>query len=50
MDEPKGMEMETAFVEVDKFEGYTCPRCWNIVSEDRIVNDLCDRCDAVVNK
>ncbi|MDF9866831.1 isoleucyl-tRNA synthetase [Bacilli bacterium PM5-3] len=42
-------EMETAFIKVEKFEGYTCPRCWNIVSNDRVVGDLCDRCDSVVN-
>ena len=42
-------EMDTAYINVEKFEGYTCPRCWNIVSVDRVVGELCDRCDAVLN-
>ncbi|WP_423364519.1 isoleucine--tRNA ligase [Mycoplasma sp. P36-A1] len=42
-------ELETAYIKVNKFDGYTCPRCWNVVSQDRVVNDLCDRCDEVIN-
>lgn len=49
VEDKDALDLETAFIKVEKFEGYLCPRCWNIVSEDRVINDLCDRCDSVVN-
>ena len=44
------IETDTAFIKVVHCEGYTCPRCWNIVSDDHVVGELCDRCHSVVNE
>lgn len=49
IEDKDALDLETAKVKVEKFDGYLCPRCWNIVNEERVINDLCDRCDAVVN-
>jgi len=40
-------EYNTGYIKVEKFEGCTCPRCWNVVS---FVNEegLCDRCQEVL--
>ena len=42
-------EYDSGFIKVDKYDGYLCPRCWNVVSNDKVVGELCDRCDSVVN-
>lgn len=47
--EEDAQEFETAYIKVGKMEGYKCPRCWNVVTQDHVVGELCDRCDSVVN-
>ncbi|MBR0385897.1 MAG: hypothetical protein IJI05_05045, partial [Erysipelotrichaceae bacterium] len=40
-------EYETGWIKVEKFNGCTCPRCWNVVSHvDE--NGLCDRCHYIL--
>lgn len=42
-------EYPTGWIKIEKFEGHTCPRCWNVVSHvDE--NGLCDRCHDILNK
>ena len=37
-------------VEVQKFEGVRCERCWNYFNERYIIDDICPRCYEVVNE
>ncbi|MCI9084366.1 MAG: isoleucine--tRNA ligase [Bacilli bacterium] len=37
-------------VEVQKFEGVRCERCWNYFNERYIIDDICPRCHEVVNE
>lgn len=48
-DEKQDLDLETASISVAKYDGYTCPRCWNVVANDRVIDDLCDRCYHVLN-
>ena len=42
-------EYPTGWIKIEKYEGHTCPRCWNVVSHvDE--NGLCDRCHDILNK
>lgn len=43
-------EFDSAYISVSKYEGLTCPRCWNVVKEDELVDGLCTRCHDVLNK
>jgi isoleucyl-tRNA synthetase len=36
-------------VKVEKFEGVRCERCWNYFEETEIKEELCPRCNAVIN-
>ena len=36
-------------VEIKKFEGVRCERCWNYFDEDNIIGDICPRCHEVIN-
>lgn len=46
--ENNGLDLDTAQIEVNKYDGYLCPRCWNIVSTDKVVGELCERCAEVL--
>lgn len=48
VDDKKLPEYDSAYIKVEKFDGITCPRCWNVVSEDRMVDGVCDRCASVL--
>ena len=40
-------EYPTGWIKIEKFEGCTCPRCWNVVKHiDE--NGLCDRCHEIL--
>ena len=40
-------EYDTSFITIEKIEGHTCPRCWNMIY--RVDEDgLCDRCHKVL--
>ena len=42
-------EYPTGWIKIEKFEGCTCPRCWNVVSH--VDEDgLCDRCHSILRK
>ena len=48
MKERQSMKYEKPEVEVVKFEGIRCERCWNYFDEADIVDDICFRCaDAI---
>ena len=34
---------------VEKFVSQKCLRCWNHFEEDQIKNDLCLKCDSIIN-
>ncbi len=45
--EEENTEYDTGWIKVEKFDGCTCPRCWNVVSH--VDEDgLCDRCHYIV--
>ena len=47
--EEENTEYDTGWIKVEKFDGCTCPRCWNVVSH--VDEDgLCDRCHYILNK
>ena len=46
-DEIAGDEYESCYVRVEKFDGCTCPRCWNVV-EHADEDGLCDRCHKII--
>ena len=37
-------------VEIQKFEGVRCERCWNYFDERDIVNNICPRCQEVIKE
>jgi isoleucyl-tRNA synthetase len=40
-------EFDTCWLKVERYDGHTCPRCWNVV--DHVDEDgLCDRCHAIL--
>lgn len=44
-------EYDSAYIKVEKFDGITCPRCWNVMSKEHMVGDVCDRCaDVLANQ
>lgn len=44
-----GVELDTCYINVTKMDGVTCPRCWNVIEEDQMHHDVCDRCYAILN-
>jgi isoleucyl-tRNA synthetase len=41
-------EYDSSYIKVEKFDGIICPRCWNVMSRERMVGDVCDRCASVL--
>lgn len=41
-------EYDTSYIQVEKFHGHQCPRCWNYFDEDEMEGELCHRCHDVV--
>ena len=42
-------EYQASFVKIEKFDGVTCPRCWNVVPAHEVdENGLCLRCQKVL--
>lgn len=37
-------------VKVEPFNGHKCERCWNYFDEEDMIEDICHRCNDVVNK
>lgn len=37
-------------VRVEPFNGVKCERCWNYFDEDEMHNDICSRCNDIINK
>lgn len=45
----EGLETESGIIQVSLKEGPTCSRCWKVV--DEVTEDeLCERCDKIINK
>lgn len=42
-------EFDTAYIQVEKFDGHKCPRCWNYFDESEMEGEVCHRCHEVVH-
>jgi len=43
-------EYSVSLVKVEKISGVKCERCWNYFDEDKMVNDVCERCHLVLEE
>lgn len=43
------IKSEATSINLFKYEGIKCDRCWNIVDKKDIIKDICNRCHGVVN-
>ncbi|MGL4382781.1 MAG: isoleucine--tRNA ligase [Bacilli bacterium] len=43
------VEYDTCFIKVNKAQGHTCLRCWNVVPEVEVKEELCQRCYEIIN-